>query len=148
MLQQWRSQICNIQITEKGRTQSNRHSMARREVTRENWQTLWIFRPLKQWSKILCSFHWVPSYIRIKYLPLHLKYVYLGDNNILLVIISSSLNANQDKSLVDVLGRYKKAIEWTMTDIKGINPSICMHKILLEDCYSNFVEQQRRLMKY
>ena len=32
-----------------------------------------------------------------------------------------------------------------MTDIKGINPFICMYKILLEDCYSNSVEQQRRL---
>ena len=32
-----------------------------------------------------------------------------------------------------------------MADIKGISPSICMHKILLEDCSSNSVEHQRRL---
>ncbi|KAH9680959.1 BED-type domain-containing protein [Citrus sinensis] len=32
-----------------------------------------------------------------------------------------------------------------MADIKGISPSLGMHKILLEDCYSNSVEQQRRL---
>ena len=32
-----------------------------------------------------------------------------------------------------------------MADIKGINTFICMHKILLEDCYSNSEEQQRRL---
>ena len=32
-----------------------------------------------------------------------------------------------------------------MTDIKGISPSICMHKILLEDYYSNLIEQHRRL---
>ena len=32
-----------------------------------------------------------------------------------------------------------------MVDIKGISPSICMHKILLEDYYNNSVEQQRRL---
>ena len=32
-----------------------------------------------------------------------------------------------------------------MVDIKGINPSICMHKILLNNRYNNSVEQQRRL---
>lgn len=46
---------------------------------------------------------------------------------------------------MDVLGRYKKAIGWIMTDIKGISPSIYMHKILLEDYYSNSIEQKRRL---
>ena len=66
---------------------------------------------------------------------------YLGQNNKLPVIISSTLDAGQEWSLVDVLGKYRKAIGWTMADIKGINPSICMHKILLEDCYSNSVEQ-------
>ena len=74
-----------------------------------------------------------------------MKYAYLGQNNTLPVIISSSLDAYQERSLVDVLGKYKKLIRWTMEDIKGISPSICMHKILLEDFYSNSVEQQRRL---
>ena len=32
-----------------------------------------------------------------------------------------------------------------MADIRGISLSICMHKILLDDCYNNSVEQQRRL---
>ncbi len=71
----------------------------------------------------------------------HLKHDYLGDNKTLPPIIPSSLNANQEKGLMNVLRRYKKAIGWTMADIKGISPSICMHKILLEDCYSNFVKQ-------
>ena len=78
-------------------------------------------------------------------LPSHLKYAYLGQNNILSVIISSTLDAGQEQSLIDLLGKYKRAIGWTMTNIKGINPSICMHKILLEDCYSKSVEHQRRL---
>ncbi|KAK8554077.1 hypothetical protein V6N12_031055 [Hibiscus sabdariffa] len=41
--------------------------------------------------------------------------------------------------------QYKKAIGWTMADLKGINPTICMHKIILEECHSNSVEPQRRL---
>ncbi|KAH9649073.1 hypothetical protein KPL70_025843 [Citrus sinensis] len=67
------------------------------------------------------------------------------ENNTLLVIISSTLDADQEISLIDVLGRYRKAIGWIMTDIKRISPSICVHKILLKDCCSNSVEQQRRL---
>ena len=60
--------------------------------------------------------------LELKLLPLHLKYVYRGDNDTLPVIISSFLNAEHEKSWVDVLGRYKKAIGWTMTDIKRISP--------------------------
>ena len=86
-----------------------------------------------------------PLILELKLLPSHLRYAYLGQNNTLPVIISSTLDVGKEQSLVDVLGKYRKAIEWTITDIKGINPSICMHKFLLEDCYSNSVEQQRRL---
>ncbi|XP_075098010.1 uncharacterized protein LOC142175325 [Nicotiana tabacum] len=40
---------------------------------------------------------------------------------------------------------HKKAIGWTIADIKGISPSFCMHKIFLEDGHCPSVEQQRRL---
>ena len=95
-------------------------------------------------KKTLPSIESPPS-LELKLLPLHLKYVYLGQNNTLPVIISSILDTGQEHNLVDVLGRYRRAIGWTMADIKRISPSICMHKILLEDCYSNSVEQQRML---
>ena len=78
--------------------------------------------------------------LELKLLPSHLKYVYLGQNNTLPVIISSTLDAGQEQSLVDLLGKYKRALGWTMVDIKRISPSICTHKILLKDCYSNSVE--------
>jgi len=86
-----------------------------------------------------------PPSFELKLLPSHLKYAYLGQNNTLPVIISSTLDAGQEQSLVDLLGIYRRAIGWTMADIKGISPSICMHKILLENCSSNSVEHQRRL---
>ena len=86
-----------------------------------------------------------PPILELKLLPSHLKYVYLRTNNTLPVIILSSLNIDQERSLVNVLERYKKAIGWTMVDIKRVSPSICMHKILLEDYYNNSIEQQRRL---
>lgn len=81
-----------------------------------------------------------PHILELKFLPLHLKYVYLGQKYTLPIIISSSSNVDQEKSLLEMLRRYKKAIKWTMANIKGISPSIFMHKILLEGCYSNSIE--------
>ncbi|KAL4367601.1 hypothetical protein GQ457_05G022900 [Hibiscus cannabinus] len=66
--------------------------------------------------------------LELKPLPFHLKYVYLGTNDTLPVIISSQLNANQELSVVNLLKKYKKAIGWTMADLKCISPTIC-HKI-------------------
>ncbi|KAK8675529.1 hypothetical protein V6N13_033595 [Hibiscus sabdariffa] len=90
------------------------------------------------------SLEHAPS-LELKPLPPHLKYVYLGSNETLPVIISSKLLPDQECSLINLLSQYKKAIGWTMSDLKGISPTICMHKIILEECHSNFVEPQRRL---
>ena len=40
---------------------------------------------------------------------------------------------------------HKEAIGWSLADIKGIRPSMCMHKILLKDDNKPLVEAQRRL---
>ena len=40
---------------------------------------------------------------------------------------------------------HEIAIRWTIADIKGISPTICMHKILMEESYKPTVEHQRRL---
>ncbi|KAG8485946.1 hypothetical protein CXB51_020224 [Gossypium anomalum] len=39
----------------------------------------------------------------------------------------------------------KKAIGWTIADIRGISPSVCMHKIILEDGKKETIDGQRRL---
>nr|GEU47671.1 reverse transcriptase domain-containing protein [Tanacetum cinerariifolium] len=39
----------------------------------------------------------------------------------------------------------EKAIAWKLTDIRGIDPKFCSHKILLEDDYSPKVQSQRRV---
>ncbi|XP_070002066.1 uncharacterized protein [Nicotiana sylvestris] len=44
-----------------------------------------------------------------------------------------------------VLKECKTATGWTMTDIKGINPAYCMHKILLEEGHKPSKEHQKRL---
>ncbi|XP_060957656.1 uncharacterized protein LOC133029180 [Cannabis sativa] len=86
-----------------------------------------------------------PPKLELKPLPSHLKYAYLGDNDTLPVIIASNLVVENEGALLEVLKKHKKAIGWTMADIRGISPTICTHKILLEAGCSNSVEHQRRL---
>ena len=47
--------------------------------------------------------------------------------------------------MLNVLGQHKKAIAWKMADIKGISPSFCTHKILLEEAAKSVIQPQRRL---
>ncbi|KAJ9535750.1 hypothetical protein OSB04_un001096 [Centaurea solstitialis] len=83
--------------------------------------------------------------LELKQLPSNLKYAFLGDSGKLPVIISSSLEADQEEKLVQLLKLHTKAIGWTIADLKGISPTICQHKIILEDKNFNSVEPQRRL---
>ena len=50
-----------------------------------------------------------------------------------LVIIAARLTELEEHKLLETLRKYKEAITWSIEDLKGINPSICMHKILLEE---------------
>ena len=61
------------------------------------------------------------------------------------VIISTSLTEDEEKKLLKILRKYKEVIAWSIEDLKGINPSICMHKILLDDNAKTLIEHQRRL---
>ncbi|CAN6679432.1 unnamed protein product [Malus baccata var. baccata] len=86
-----------------------------------------------------------PPTLELKPLPSHLKYVFLGDDETLPVIISNTFTAQEEDKLVRVLREYKTAIGWTLADIKGISPPICMHRILLEEGFRTSREAQRRL---
>ncbi|GJY03634.1 hypothetical protein Tco_0369574 [Tanacetum coccineum] len=48
-------------------------------------------------------------------------------------------------ALIKVLKSRKQAIAWKLSDIKGINPEFCSHKILMEDDYEPAVQHQRRV---
>nr|GEZ64922.1 reverse transcriptase domain-containing protein [Tanacetum cinerariifolium] len=63
-----------------------------------------------------------PPDVKLKELPPHLEYTFLGENN-----------------------KWPKAIAWKLTDIRGIDPECCSHKILLEDDFSPKVQSQRRV---
>nr|GFB47799.1 hypothetical protein [Tanacetum cinerariifolium] len=87
----------------------------------------------------------IPPEVELKELPPHLEYAFLGDNDKWPVIITKDLNVNEKTALINVLKSRKKAIAWKLTDIKGIDPEFCSHKILLEEDFSPKVQSQRRV---
>ncbi|XP_016689321.1 uncharacterized protein [Gossypium hirsutum] len=52
-------------------------------------------------------------------------------------------NSDNNKDSLERIG--EKELGWNLADIKAISPAFCMHKILLEDCHSNSIDQQRKL---
>ena len=86
-----------------------------------------------------------PPKMEQKPLPSHLKYAYLGASSNLPVIISTSLTEIEEDKLLRVLRDHKNALGWSLADLKGIRPSMCMHRILLEDGHKPSVEAHRRL---
>src|ERR1700743_1374569 len=83
-------------------------------------------------NKIFSSDEQKPN-LELKPLPSHLKYTYLGEGETFPVVISSTLNREQEKELLEVLRKHKGGIGWTSADIKGISPLICTHRIYLEE---------------
>ena len=61
------------------------------------------------------------------------------------MIISASLTAVEEEKLLRVLQDHIDAIGWSLADLKGFRPSMCMHWILLEDSHKPSMEAQRRL---
>nr|GFA16410.1 reverse transcriptase domain-containing protein [Tanacetum cinerariifolium] len=87
----------------------------------------------------------IPPKVELKELPPHLEYAFLGDNEKWPVIIAKDLNVNEKTTLINVLKSRKKAIAWKLTDIKGVDPEFCSHKILIEEDFSPKVQSQRRV---
>nr|GEX22396.1 retrovirus-related Pol polyprotein from transposon TNT 1-94 [Tanacetum cinerariifolium] len=86
-----------------------------------------------------------PPRVKLKELPPHLEYAFLGNNGEWTVIIAKDLSSKEKTDLLNVLKTRKKAIAWKLTDIKGIDTEFCSHKILLEEEHSPKVKSQRRV---
>nr|GEY40751.1 hypothetical protein [Tanacetum cinerariifolium] len=64
----------------------------------------------------------VPPTLKLKPLPSNLKFAFLGPNNTLPIIVASDLSGLQEEALLKVLSKYKAAVRWIITDLKGISP--------------------------
>ncbi|GJU45801.1 hypothetical protein Tco_1203067 [Tanacetum coccineum] len=84
-----------------------------------------------------------PPELELKDLPPHLEYAFLEGTDKLPVIIAKDLKDEDKNALLKVLRSHKRAIAWKMSDIKGIDPKFCTHKILMEENVKPSVQHQR-----
>ncbi|GJW18734.1 reverse transcriptase domain-containing protein [Tanacetum coccineum] len=95
--------------------------------------------------KIKISLEEPPMDLELKPPPDNLEYVFLEEPYFLPIIISSQLSEKDKNKLVSVLKKHKQAFAWKTTDIPGICPSFCKHKIQLLEDKKRVVQKQRRL---
>nr|GFB79745.1 reverse transcriptase domain-containing protein [Tanacetum cinerariifolium] len=86
-----------------------------------------------------------PPEVELKDLPPHLEYAFLEGDDKLPVIIAKDLSVEEKTALITVLKSHKRAIAWKLSDIKGIDPEFCTHKILIEEDFEPAVQHQRRV---
>ncbi|CAM8910727.1 unnamed protein product [Rhodiola kirilowii] len=73
-----------------------------------------------------------PCKVELKSLPASLRYEFLGPNSTYPVIVNASLTDVETHRLLDVLREHRPALSYSIDDIKGISPDMCMHRIHLE----------------
>nr|GEW83025.1 hypothetical protein [Tanacetum cinerariifolium] len=88
-----------------------------------------------------------PPEVELKYLPPHLEYAFPEGDDKLPIIIAKDLSVEEKTALITVLKSHKRAIAWKLSDIKGIDPKFCTHKILMEEDFEPVVQHQRRARK-
>nr|GEX91073.1 reverse transcriptase domain-containing protein [Tanacetum cinerariifolium] len=86
-----------------------------------------------------------PPVVELKDLPPHLVYAFLKGDDKLPIIIAKDLKDEEKTALIKVLKSHKQALAWQLSDIKGIAPEFCTHKILMEDEFKPAVQHQRRV---
>ncbi|GJV35349.1 reverse transcriptase domain-containing protein [Tanacetum coccineum] len=86
-----------------------------------------------------------PPDLELKNIPSHLEYAFLEGDDKLPVIIAKNLKDEDKTALIKVLKSHKHAIAWKISDIKGIDPQFCTHKILMEENAKPVVQHQRRV---
>ncbi|GJV44188.1 reverse transcriptase domain-containing protein [Tanacetum coccineum] len=113
------------------------------EIIEEDFDAL-----LNEDYKIKTSLEEPPTDLELKPLHDNLEYVFLEEPSFLPVIISSQLSQENKNKLVSVLKKHKQAFAWKTTNIPGICPSFCKHKIQLLDDKKAVVQKQRSPIHY
>ena len=111
-------------------------------MKQENMYFGWTFlgkineSTLKAWDLVILALSLQlrsPRFLKRNNFHPTLGIAYLGESSTLLVIISSYISKVEEEKLLRVLREHKEMIGWSLADINGIMPSMCMHRILLED---------------
>nr|GEZ52462.1 reverse transcriptase domain-containing protein [Tanacetum cinerariifolium] len=86
----------------------------------------------------------LPPLYQRNYLPEVRKELKICDNKLPIIIVKD-LSVEEKTALITILMSHKRAIAWKLSDIKGINPKFCTHKILMEEDFEPAVQHQRRV---
>jgi hypothetical protein len=85
------------------------------------------------------------SPVELKQLPPGLQYVFLNGDCETPVIISDKLSNDETLRLVATLEKYWSVIGYSLKDLEGISPSLCIHRIPMEPDHKPVREHQRQL---
>ena len=88
--------------------------------------------------------------VEILGIPLHPRVIPCLSSNLYLiilnhVIISANLSEQEEERLLKTLKNHHAAIGYTLDDLKGISPTLCQHKIKLDEDAKLVRDHQRRL---
>jgi hypothetical protein len=83
------------------------------------------------------------SHVELKQLPPELQYVFLNGDRETPVIISDKISNDETRRLVATLEKYWPVICYSLKDLKGISPSLCTHRIPMEQDHKPVCEHQR-----
>ena len=70
--------------------------------------------------------------LELKTLPSTLNYAFLDEERAKPVIILSQLYKKEEQQFLEVFRQNEDAIEWTLMDLKGLDPALCTHRIFIE----------------
>nr|GEZ15114.1 reverse transcriptase domain-containing protein [Tanacetum cinerariifolium] len=73
-----------------------------------------------------------PPVVELKDLPPYLEYAFLKVDDKSPIITAKDLKDEEKTAIIKVLKSHKRALAWQLSDIKGINPEFCTHKILMK----------------
>jgi hypothetical protein len=85
------------------------------------------------------------SPVELKQLPSELQYVFLNCDRETPVIISDKLFNDESRRLVATLEKYRSVNGYSLKDLKRISPSLCTHRILIEQDHKLVHVHQRWL---
>ena len=83
--------------------------------------------------------------VELKPLPPSLRYKFYGLDSTYPVIVNVSLSASQVDSSLRIIRLHRQVIGYTLDDLKGIHPSMYLHRIFMEDDHKPSIEHQRIL---
>lgn len=81
--------------------------------------------------------------IELKSLPKNIRYEFLDIELEQLVIINSDLGQIETEKRLHVLMKYPNALGYNISNLRGTSPSLCMHRIMLEEDSRTSREHQR-----